>query len=53
VGIAGAGKIKEVITIDSAEYIGPFTTLVYGIIILIIIIAGMYVCYYLFTGRRL
>jgi len=37
----------------SAEYIGPFATLVYGSIILIIIVAGIYVCYYLFTGRRL
>jgi hypothetical protein len=39
--------------IDSAEYVGPFTTLVYGSIILIIIIAAIYVCYYLMTGRRL
>jgi hypothetical protein len=46
-------KKNVVIIIDSAEYVGPFATLVYGIIILIIIIAGLYVCYYLLTGRRL
>jgi prolipoprotein diacylglyceryltransferase len=46
-------KFTEVIIIDSAEYVAPFATLVYGIIILVIIIAAIYVCYYLITDRRL